>query len=235
MVTYEQAFNYAQKIAYSMPETLINTYRLSCEVIDNRILGSFVETGVAAGGQIIMMKKALQDKGNTMKNIFACDSFQGIPMPTNKDNQMAGIRYLTADEILLQPNPDEYDKFLKSSGATCHSLNDFKNNIINSGVGLEQIIPIEGWFEYTMPSVIEQLGIFGISLLRLDGDNYSSTKVVLEKLYDYVNIGGYVIIDDWALEGCRTACEEFFSKRNFYPEIKEVYSASVTYFKKQHD
>lgn len=235
MVTYEQALGYAQNIAYSMPETVINTYRLSCEVIDSGVLGNFVETGVAAGSQVIMMKKALQDKGNTMKKIFACDSFEGIPMPTNKDNQMPGIRYLTEEEIAMQPNPDEYDKFLVSSGATVHSLENFTSNIINSGVGMEQIVPVKGWFEHTMPKLREDVGIYGICLLRLDGDNYSSTKVVLENLYDLVNIGGYVIIDDWALKGCRDACEEFFKKKKFYPNLKQVYNATVTYFKKEHD
>jgi len=232
MSSYSSAFTYASKIAYSVSETLYNTYSLCSDVLQSGIAGNFVETGVAAGGQIVMMKQALIDKGDSSRLIFACDSFEGIPMPTNRDDQMAGIRYLRPEEIPLQPNPNEYDKFLKSSGATVHSLDDFMRNIINSGVGMSQIVPIQGWFEHTMPSVKQKLGVEGISILRLDGDNYSSTHVVLENLFDYVNVGGYVIIDDWALEGCRSACEEFFSKKKIKPILENVYNATVKYFKK---
>lgn len=232
MIENNTAFLYAQQIAYSVLDTLKNTYILCEDVIKNNVFGDFVETGVAAGGQIIMMKQAIIDYNDINRTIYAFDSFEGIPMPTNKDNQMAGIRYLSEEEIKNQPNPDEYEKFLVSSGATVHSLEDFNRNIINSGVNLSQIQSIKGWFEYTIPRYKFKFKENGIAVLRLDGDNYSSTKVVLENLYDYVNTGGYIIIDDWALDGCQKACKEFFKLKNIEPEIQDVNNSTVKYFKK---
>lgn len=230
-MSYSNALNYASKIAYSNLETLLNTYNLASDVI-GKVKGNFVETGVAAGGQIIMMKQALIDNNDSYKKIIACDSFEGIPMPTKGDDQMAGIRYLTKEEQDNLPSHTEYDKFLKSSGATVHSIEDFTNNIINSGVGIEQIIPIKGWFENTIQDIINEVEVHGISILRMDGDNYSSTKVVLENLYPLVNLGGYIIIDDWALAGCRKACEEYFHKNKITIELNSVENATVKYFKK---
>jgi hypothetical protein len=230
-MSFQNALDFAKRIAYSHLDTLINTYTLASDVIEE-VNGCLVETGVAAGGQIIMMKQALIDSRNSYKKIIACDSFEGIPLPTKNDDQMAGIRYLTKEEQDALPSHNEYDKFLISSGATVHSLDNFSSNIISSGVGMEQIIPIKGWFEKTMPLIIEAIGIHGISLLRMDGDNYSSTKVVLESLYPLVNKGGYIIIDDWALAGCRKACEEYFEKKHIEPDLQSVPNATVKYFKK---
>ena len=226
------SLNYASRIAYSVLETLENTYYLCDSVIKNNVKGQFVETGVAAGAQIIMMKQALIDNNVNDRIIYAFDSFEGIPMPTNKDNQMAGIRYLSEQEIKEQPNPNDYDKFLFSSGATVHSLENFNENIINSGVGLSHIQSIKGWFEYTIPEYKNKIQNEGIAILRLDGDNYSSTKVVLENLYNFVTIGGYIIIDDWALDGCQTACKEFFNTLEIAPEIIGVNNSTIKYFKK---
>jgi predicted O-methyltransferase YrrM len=67
-----------------------------------------------------------------------------------------------------------------------------------------------GWFSVTMSPLRFQDGreAFGpqqISLLRLDGDLYESTKVCVEHLYPLVSPGGWVIVDDFALSGARKA------------------------------
>ena len=46
-------------------------------------------------------------------------------------------------------------------------------------------------------------------MLRLDGDMYSSTWDVLTALYRRVPVGGFVIIDDYALSGARLATHDF--------------------------
>jgi O-methyltransferase len=85
---------------------------------------------------------------------------------------------------------------------------------------------VVGWFENTIPLN----NINKISLLRLDGDLYSSTKVCLDNLHHKVQKGGYVIVDDYALAGARKAVHEYFenNKLNYElipvnPLIKEVH------------
>jgi len=53
-----------------------------------------------------------------------------------------------------------------------------------------------------------------VSLLRIDGDWYESTKCCLENLYDQVVPGGCLIIDDYeTCFGAKKAVDEFVAQR----------------------
>jgi hypothetical protein len=41
---------------------------------------------------------------------------------------------------------------------------------------------------------------------------------------------GVVIIDDWALDGVRTACYEFFEEKGITPIIHTIENSTPTYF-----
>lgn len=194
------AIKYAEQICYSSKEVLRFTYDMSVKYKDAP--GVYVECGVAAGAQIIAMAA-----GAPNKTIYAFDSFQGIALPSNKDDQYPGIRFISKEEQASLPNPGE--QVLESSGATIISLKDFCNHIINSGVNGMNIIPVQGWFEETVKEFSTYRNI-EISILRLDGDLYNSTYVCLKYLYPKVIKGGLVIVDDWALPGCRAAVEQYF-------------------------
>lgn len=204
------AIAYAEQIAYSSKEVLRFTYDMSVKYKDSP--GVYVECGVAAGAQIIAMAA-----GAPNKTIYAFDSFEGIPLPSNKDDQMPGIAFLTKAEQMALPDPGKQE--LKSSGATVVSLEDFENHIKDSGVNFpERIIAVKGWFEEMIPKFLEagEPGLrifpnaFDIAILRLDADLYNSTYVALKYLYPKVIKGGLVIIDDWALEGVRLAFRDYF-------------------------
>jgi hypothetical protein len=208
------AIKYAEQICYSSKEVLHFTYEMSKKYADKP--GVYVECGVAAGAQIIAMAAVAPNK-----TIYAFDSFEGIPLPSNKDNQMPGIKFLTEAEQKALPNPGEQE--LKSSGATSVSFEDFLNHMDKS-IGVEmctssssqmmvglknnaRIIALKGWFEEVLP---DMTAIKEISILRLDGDLYNSTYVCLKYLYPKVIKGGLVIIDDWALPGCKAAVLDYF-------------------------
>ncbi len=88
---------------------------------------------------------------------------------------------------------------------------------------------LKGWFSDTLPSAsIEQ-----IAVLRLDGDYYSSTMDALTALYDRVEVGGYVIIDDYGdFISCRRAVDEFLQSRHLSPSIVKIDSNGV-YWRKE--
>jgi hypothetical protein len=191
--------HYAQSIAYSSKEVLQFSYEMGLKYKDTP--GIFVETGVAAGAQVIAMAY-----GAPNKTIYAFDSFCGLPWPSNKDNQMPGIRMLTKEEQQSLPDPGK--QVLESSGATSVPLEDFKNHIRAAGLKNPHFIkPIRGWFEETVQHCNRD-----IALLRLDGDLYNSTYVCLKYLYPKVIKGGLVIIDDWALPGCRQAVADYLNE-----------------------
>jgi hypothetical protein len=65
---------------------------------------------------------------------------------------------------------------------------------------------LKGFFSDTMPTA----PINRIAVLRLDGDMYESTIVVLKHLYPKLSSGGFVIIDDYGmLPECNRAVEDY--------------------------
>lgn len=211
------AIEYAQRICYSSKETLLHTQETSLHYRHNE--GVFVECGTAAGAQVIAMRTGAPDK-----IIHVFDSFQGIPGPSNKDDQMPGIRFLTDEERRALPDPGKQE--LVTTGATAVSVESFKEHLINSGVGLDNIIIHEGWFEET----VAKSDTGPIAILRLDGDLYNSTFVCLVNLFERVIPGGCVILDDINLKGCKDACAEYFALINYNPDWK--YISDIAYFYK---
>lgn len=214
---YKRMLEYASKICYSTRETLQFSYEMGLKYKDCD--GCYVETGVAAGAQIVAMRYAAPNK-----LIHAFDSFNGLPLPSNKDNQYPGLKKLSKEEQSLLPNPGE--QLLKTTGVTSIGVEQFKQHLIDSGAGLDNLEIHEGWFEETMPTnTVDQ-----ICILRLDGDLYNSTYVCLKYLFPKVLKGGCVIVDDWQLKGARAACDEYFQFIGYEPDYKFI--SNIAYFYK---
>jgi hypothetical protein len=194
------------KIAYSYEATVEHSYIAAVEMIKKGIAGCFVECGVGAGAQIAAMQLAMLNAGSwtlgALRQILAFDSYQGIPLAGPNDAEQPGIGAITHDVNL--PIKDR----LCSSGQTVHSVSQVKSNLSGFGLLRENISFIEGWFQDTLPFYAKSTG--PIALLRLDGDLYESTLCCLQELYPNVAAGGIVIIDDYALAGCRKAVEDYF-------------------------
>jgi hypothetical protein len=78
---------------------------------------------------------------------------------------------------------------------------------------------VKGWFKDTIPVAdIEQ-----ISVLRLDGDMYESTWLVLTHFYPKLSQGGFIIVDDYgALPNCRAAVNDFRAKHSITSPIHNI-------------
>lgn len=213
-----QTLEYAKRIAYSSEETLMFTYEMAKKCKD--LPGDYIECGVAAGAQVIAMSY-----GAPKKWVIAFDSFEGICLPSNRDDQMPGIAMLTKAEQLALPDPGK--QALVSSGATVVSLEDFWDHITQALGHERNIIAVPGWFENTMR---KDLPTKEIALLRLDGDLYNSTWVCLQHLFPKVVKGGCVIIDDIELKGCKDACDEYFKLIGYEPKYE--YVSNIAYFYK---
>lgn len=233
----DPVLKYASRIAYSSLEVLQFTYDMGLRYKDVR--GVLVECGCAAGAQIIALAHSSPNK-----TIYAFDSFEGISLPSNRDNQYPGIRMISKEEQAALPDPGK--QLLESSGATVVSLEDFTNHL-DKAIGIDYVldhghrsinlsnnttvIAVKGWFEDVMPGVGHVMHFppgEGINVLRLDGDLYNSTYVCLEHLYPRVLPGSCVIIDDWQLPGCRAACDDYFKSIGETPDHKFV--DNIAYF-----
>lgn len=179
------------------------TAEIAFGLIRNGIAGDFLETGVAAGGTCIIMLKVLQLLDpSKRRRLFAADSFEGLPNPTEQD--------LVGSAIVGE------------KGKFAHGLTEFQNNLERFDVWDEsRIVVLKGWFSETL-SQNEQLD--KIAFLRLDGDLYSSTMDVLVSVYDKVVVGGIIYVDDYgSFNGCKKAIDEFRSIRNITAPLMYQY------------
>ncbi len=163
------------------------------------IRGCLVECGVARGGCSALMALVSRDYGsNRVSWLF--DSFEGLPDKTAEDGHPR-----------ISKRTDKHSDRLSKGFClgTLEEVEDLFYNVMMFDKSRARMV--KGWFQDTLPEYREKVG--GIAVLRLDGDWYESTKCCLENLYDNVTDGGYVIIDDYALVGCRKAMDEFFARR----------------------
>lgn len=190
-------------VAYSNLTTIQSTYDLARRVILEDIPGDLVECGVGAGAQIGAMGHAVREH-DADKRIWAFDSFQGIPLAGPNDVDQPGIGAVDPN----RPLPSDLRELLKSSGIAAHSQQQVQANLRRWQLPLERYVFVQGWFQDTVP----HHSIDRIAFLRLDGDLYESTKVCLEHLFPKVSPGGYLVVDDYAMLGCRKATDEYLAQ-----------------------
>lgn len=200
--------------AYSTKPTLYNSFEIAAFCIQNNIPGDFVECGVAAGAQVAAMAFAGQIL-EAPRTIYLLDSFEGIPLASSDDDSQPGIGAITHNT-----NVKDLNELLISSGITVHSLESVRRNMQQWGINEYYLKYHKGWFQHVLPVMAHTID--KIAFLRLDGDLYESTKVCLDYLYPKMACGGFVVIDDYALTGCRKAIHEYLEKNNIQVTIKEI-------------
>ena len=180
---------------------MANVRMLVENVIQNRIPGDLIETGVWRGGACIFMRAILTAYNITDRRVWVADSFEGLP----------------------PPNPEQYPS---DEGSIFHtftelavSVEEVRNNFEKYGLLDEQVVFLKGMFQSTLPNApVERL-----ALLRIDGDMYESTIVPLNSLYDKVSIGGYIILDDhFLVQPANEAFQDFIAARKISPQLFEI-------------
>jgi O-methyltransferase len=166
---------------------LDNLQRCVEDVLERQVPGDLIETGVWRGGSVIFMRAALAAYGVKDRTVWVADSFRGLP----------------------PPEPEKYPADLgdlhHTREALAIPLERVKRNFERYGLLDEQVRFLVGWFKDTLPGApLDKLAI-----VRLDGDMYSSTIEALRPLYPRLSPGGYLIIDDYGLSGCRAAIEDY--------------------------
>ena len=198
---------------------LSNVYELAKLVEKQKLKGAFVECGVWKGGCIAVMA-FVADRMKSGRKIWLFDSFEGLPEPTKEDGSMA-------EEYAQNKIGGKLETIEKCVGHIEYVQNIFFEIL---KIKKENVVIKKGWFQDTLPEAKKEIG--PISILRLDGDWYESTKVCLDNLYDNVIFGGYIIIDDYGhWEGSKKALEEFFTKRNISLNLIKIDYTGI-YFQK---
>ena len=194
------------KKALSFPATVVNSYSLAQICCDKNIEGDFVECGVFAGTQIAAMALANQNSG-MKKKIHLFDSFKGIPQAGPNDDE----------SITSCIGKGDGKGSLVTTGISVCSVKAVQGHMGEWSINSNQLLYHVGWFQDIVPLAVKK--IKKIAILRLDGDLYESTKVCLQYLHPLVSKGGYIIIDDYALAGCRKAVDEYHIQLKLTPKI----------------
>jgi len=215
-------YNQISGCVYSTAETQRQSYEAGAYLRNNSVEGDIVELGVAAGGNFATMLLGCREAGLSRKG-WGFDSFEGIQLAGTKDTSQPGIGKITHDVNVKD------EELLVSSGITVHPKQTVIDNLKNWGL-YNNVELIEGWVQNTLPEYADK--IEKIAVLRLDMDIYHPTKIALEYLFDKVVKGGVVIIDDWALDGARLACQEFFESIDYKPQYIGVPNSTPVYFYK---
>ena len=180
------------------------------QVFAEKIPGNFIETGVWRGGSAIFIKAMLKLFDENDRKLWLCDSFDGLPppdadrFPADKGDKHYKYRFLAVSLEEVRANFEKYD------------LLDNK------------IAFVQGYFEDTLP----KLDPGPLAFARLDGDMYGSTIVALEALHPKVVEGGFVLIDDYALPGCRKAVHDYRDAHGINAPIIEIEDNIGAYWRK---
>jgi O-methyltransferase len=171
----------------------LNTlYTLARRIESEGIDGIVAECGVFRGGSAALLAAAT----SPARQVFLFDSFQGLPVPGEKDGQQARSHYR---EGWCQGTTADVR-------AVCRRL----------GVADSRVHMVEGWFQDTLPAFQD----VPVALLHIDADWYESVRLCLETFYDRMTPGGFVVFDDYGRwEGCTLAVDEFLAARGLQGQL----------------
>ena len=188
-------------------------------VLHSKLDGDIIEAGVFRGGMSIFMIECLNifedilirdgtDKGEGFngRKMFLADTFKGIPDRTEMASDLEKIH----DPTLYWPR-NSYNA----------SLSEVYENLQRYGSLNDRVVFLVGPF-----SELFQKGgqhpIKKLSILRIDSDTLHATLLILERLYPLLVPGGYVVVDDFHLAGCRLAVLNYREKHNLTSPVMPI-------------
>jgi len=184
-------------------------------ICDRNIEGDVINIGIYKGGGSLYMK-ALFESFGVKKNWWLFDSFEGFDrksLTKTKDIDALNLFDEKAQLTSEFPSPENIQSLFKS-------------------VNLESNIHvIKGFIEKTFLQPYSEK----ISLLHIDVDFYEPTYFSLSKFYSKLNIGGWVIIDDYNVDifSCKESVDDFRNVNQIHEPIQILGKYQVGWMKEK--
>ena len=161
------------------------------------------------GGSSALLAAVIARHSRQPRRLFSFDSFEGLPVTSPLDTH--GGR--SAESL--------------GWGAGTCAAPEASLLRVCAKLGVEKITePVKGFFADSLPVHRDRVG--PIALLHMDGDWHSSTRDILENLFDRVVPGGRIQIDDYGYwEGCQRAVTEFEHARGLKFELHRIDETGV--------
>ena len=138
--------------------------------------GDYYEFGLFRGGTFLATNQVLDTLGKKDTCMYGFDSFQGLPAATSID---AGDPRFFAGQFAC-------------------SREEVEKNLISNGMDMSRATLIEGFYEDVLTEELRAEHQFRqASVVLLDCDYYTSTKVALDWLSPYLRVGTLLLFDDW--------------------------------------
>jgi ectoine hydroxylase-related dioxygenase (phytanoyl-CoA dioxygenase family) len=172
--------------------------------------GDVAEFGVAGGVSLVTLTRVLRIRehgreGRARRTLYGFDSFEGLPSLSEKD------------VAALVNNPEMREGGFCDPAAQADL---FRFADADGGIRL-----IQGWFHETLPRFLRDAPHACFALVHIDCDLYESTKVVLDRAWPHVPVGGIVAFDelfDKDFPGESLAFREWAPGKSFALETSRV-------------
>lgn len=169
-----------------------------------RLPGDLCEFGVAQGATSVLLAHEIRDTG---KDLWLFDSFEGLPVPSEKDT--------LKDDIFSLGSMEAYAHTMKCGE---HEVRD---RLGKQGIPESRFHIVRGFIEDSLKT---QKSPETVCFAYVDFDLYGPIKTALHFLDTALAPGGYVVVDDYDFfsTGAKTAVDEFLSSGAPFDFIKPV-------------
>jgi O-methyltransferase len=198
------------------PEALLALADSVRHLVSCEVPGAVVECGVWRGGSMLAVARTLQEVGQTNRELYLFDTFEGMTSPSAEDVHWSGPS--AASLLANEPNSDTSTLWARAT------LDQVRTVMESSSYPSSRVHLIKGRVEDTVPDRAPG----EIALLRLDTDWYASTKHELVHLYPRLAPNGILIVDDYGCwRGARQATDEYFSEHVPAPLLVRIDESGV--------
>jgi O-methyltransferase len=210
IIRFVRPFTMAKEVDRIYP--VVNAVRYICQ---NHIPGGIVECGVWRGGMMMAGAKTLLALGETRRDLYLFDTFEGMVQPTDRDLDSGGTPAAQKFRTVARVGEEGSDWCFAS-------LAEVTRNLHSTDYPPERMHFVKGKVEDTLPASAPD----EISILRLDTDWYESSKHELVHLFPRLQPGGVLILDDYGhWVGSRQATDEYLQEHQLRLHLVRVDSA----------
>lgn len=182
------------------PERGYALYNAVKYIVRANVPGNILEARVWKGGSAMLVALTLIELGNTDRQIWLFDTFEGMTEPQDDDVNLHGK---SARDCLTEDRSKSSDSVVWAISG----LDEVKQNLKSTHYPEENIHFIRGDITHTASAT--KTG--PLALLRLDTDWYASTRSELENFWPRLIKNGVLIIDHYVhWQGAKKAVDEFF-------------------------
>lgn len=195
---HKEIFEKVRHNTMTSPERIYSLIEAVKYIELNHVSGDIVECGVWKGGSMMAVAETLCYIGNTNRQLYLYDTYEGMSEPSEHDRTWYGQKAST----LLSAEADKEKNLVWAYSA----LETVQRGMKSTGYPETRITYVKGKVEDTIPATIPK----SIAILRLDTDWYESTRHELVHLFPLLQEGGVLILDDYGhWQGAKKAVDEY--------------------------